>query len=485
MAERTTRLQIAMLVIAWMPDAAGSELVAAPCPANVDPEAVACGTLTVPEDYDAPDGRQLTLYLVVVPAVQEQPDTVPLVVLAGGPGNPVSDTAALYLEKGSPTYLLRRDRALILLDRRGTGRSNGLRCPALESRVALEPFYPPDLVRRCRDDLIANNDLTRFGTSEAARDLDVVREALEYERVDLWALSYGTVLAQVYLRAFPGRVRSAVLVGTAPLDARLPLFHAANAQRVLELVFFECQSDPGCSAAYPGLRSDWARVLARLTREAPVVTLKTGDDRQAWTGELRRDVFGEAFRTLLGSAASLRRVPWMIHQAARDDWSPLLEALASDEDPPFASGLFLSVTCAEATARITPEEVDPAVADTFLGDYRVRQQRAACEEWPKAQLPEEHFAPVASDVPVLLLVGDLDHVTPPAWSYQVARGLARSRVIAMPHGGHLFWDWGPGSTAGACFDELALEFFARGDARQLDTRCAERVVPPPFKESPP
>jgi pimeloyl-ACP methyl ester carboxylesterase len=462
------------------PGWAQSGLTPATCPEDIDSAAVVCGTLSVPEDYAAEGGRQIQLYVVVVPAAQEQAGEAPLVMLAGGPGNSVADTADWYLEEGSPTWLLRRDRPVILMDRRGTGRSNPLHCPSLETREPLERHYPPEEVRRCRDELAATNDLARFGTIEAARDLDRVRDALQHERVDLWATSYGTVLAQAYLRGFPGRVRSAVLVGTAPLDARFPLHHAASAQRVLDLVFFECQSEPRCNAAYPDLRNDWRNLLAHLEREAPTVTLKRAGGDDVWVGQLRRDVFGEAFRGLLSSAASLRQLPWIIHEAATGNLSPLLDALATPPDQFFATGLYLSATCAEATARITPDEIDPAVADTFLGDYRVREQHAACEQWPGAQLPEEFFEPVVSDLPVLLLVGDLDYVTPPIWSYQVARGLSHSRVITMPHGGHLFWDWGAENPSGECFDKLALEFYTRGDARQLDTGCAERVIPPPF-----
>lgn len=467
------------VALAWMPAAACAELTPSACPENVDADAVSCGILSVPEDYAAPNGRRIDLYVVVVPAVQAQATAVPLMVLGGGPGNPVADTADSYLDETSSAYGLRQDRALILVDQRGTGRSNPLHCVQIETRSPLESMYSLDLVRRCRDDLAANNDLTRFGTREAARDLDAVREALGFERVDLWALSYGTVLAQAYLGVFPERVRSVVLVGTAPLDARFPLFHAASAERVLDLVFFECQSDPRCNAVYPDLRGDWGRLLARLNGHPTVVTLGAGDG-EAWSGELRRDVFGEAFRTLLGSAADLRRVPRIIHAGASGNWSPLLEALTHPPDPFFAEGLYLSVTCAEATARIAAEAIAPAVAATFLGDYRVREQRGACAEWPQPELPEAQFAPVISDVPVLLLVGELDYVTPPAWSYQVARGLSGSRVVVMPHGGHLFWDWGADSPGETCFDELARQFFARGDARELDTSCAERVEPPPF-----
>lgn len=329
---RQLRACAAIAVFALIPlrSLASPELVRAQCLEGVDPDAVRCGTLSVPVDYQAPNGRQIDLYDIVIPAVQQRPGMVPLVPLAGGPGNSITDSAEWYLDEETAGFALRRDRPVVLVDQRGTGRSNPLHCTSLEARHPFDRFYPADDVRQCRDTLARQNDLEHFGTLVASRDLERVREALGFDRIDLWALSYGTVLAQVYLRDHPERVRSAVLVGTAPLDGRSPLYHAANAQ--------------------------------------------------------------------------------------------------------------------------------------------------SCVQWPQSSVPESFFDPVRSDVPVLLLAGDLDHVTPPAWSYQVARGFSRARVVTMPHGGHLFWDWGDGNDSGACFDAIAVEFYARGDAQALDTQCAERAM---------
>ena len=462
--------------MAWIEEAWPANLQPADCPDGVDPEAVRCATLQVPENYSEPDGRSIDLYLTIVPAVQANEAWVPLAILAGGPGNSIAGEAGWYLEEGRDWRL---ERPLILLDQRGTGFSNPLHCPRIEAQGSLENDYASDLVEACREQLSGKNDLRHFGTREAAQDLDRVREALGYEQIDLWGISYGTILAQAYLRAFPTRVRSAVLVGTALLDSRFPLYHASNAQRALDLLFFECQSDPACSAAYPDLRDDWQKLLNRLDRDPPEVTLQR-EGGEPWMGALGRGIFAEDFRGLLGSTGNTRRVPWIIHEAANDNFAPLLEALAGPPDDFFSYGLYLSVTCAEATARIESAQIEPAVMGTFLGDYRVREQIAACSAWPRAEIAKEFFQPVISDVPVLLLVGEMDATTPPMWSYQVARGLSQGTVVSMPYGGHLFWDWGEDQQGSECFDNLALAFYASGDAQALDTSCAQNVVPPPF-----
>ena len=437
------------------------------CPDGVSPGSVFCATLSVPADADDTGAGDLQLSVVVVPALEPKRGAAPLVQLAGGPGNPMTDTASWFLEPGSSSYELRRHRDVILIDQRGTGGSHPLRCPALETIHPLDRMYPPAQVRQCRDELEASHDLTSFGTLAAARDLDRVRQALGHDQVDLWAVSYGTVLAQIYLRTFPDRVRSAVLVGTAPLDARFPLYHATNAQRVLDLVFLECESEAACSRAFPDLRRAWARLLARLGSSEQQVAGKT----------IRRDVFGEAFRGLLSSTAGQRTVPWIIHEASRGNFQPFLDALPEPSDDGFAEGLYLSITCAESTAWIAADEIESAVAGTFLGEYRVREQMAACSEWPREKPPGTFLSPVDSAVPVLLLVGEMDAVTPPSWSERVARGLSNSLVVRMPHAGHLFWAWEPSAV---CFDELALELYSRGEVNGLDTSCATRAQPPSF-----
>jgi len=145
---------------------------------------------------------------------------------------------------------------------RGTGQSNPLRCPAIEDHVRAEPeapMFPPDLVADCARELAGTSDLSQYSTANAARDIDAVRAALGYERIDLNAASYGTTLALRYIQDFPDRVRSAVLVGAAPADKMPPAHHAVNAKRGLDLLFDACAADPDCARQYPDLRAELAK----------------------------------------------------------------------------------------------------------------------------------------------------------------------------------------------------------------------------------
>jgi pimeloyl-ACP methyl ester carboxylesterase len=467
--------------------AASAPLVAAPgklplatCgPAGARAE-ILCGTLAVPEDPARPQGRQVVLDVVVLPALEGLGTGGAMFQLEGGPGLAASDSRDFYLAEGRE---YRRGRDVVLADQRGAGHGpRALRCARLEARTPLDDDYGRAAVDECRAELERRVDLTQYSTWIAAGDVDAVRAALGYERIDLWALSYGTKLAQVYLKRFPDRVRTAFLIGTVALDYQPPLFHAAVAQRALDGVFFDCQMDAACRGAFPGLRADWQRVLARLDGGPVQVTVPKGEKRGEKTPErtveVRRGAFVEAVRGLLAVTESQRKLPRLIHAAAAGDFVPLVTQLGTGPSP-FAEGLYLSVTCAEGSARIDPATVPAATAGTFLGDYRVRGELDACSRWPKATLPEGFFTPATAGAPVLVVSGGGDHVAAPEWSDEVCAKLPKCRLVRVPHLGHAPFDVGAWK-GGDCVDRLALDLFARGNAETVDASCVAAMVPPPF-----
>ncbi|HSP17148.1 MAG TPA: alpha/beta fold hydrolase [Thermoanaerobaculia bacterium] len=421
-----------------------------PCP-DKTPE-LRCGTVTVPENRDHPQGRTIDLNVVIVQARNARTGAPPLFHVDGGPGIAATDAAAFYLGPGS---LYRQDRDVVLFDQRGTGGSNPLRCPALEHRGPLQAMYSRNEINACIRDLKKRADLTQYSTENSADDIDRVREALGYPSIDIWALSYGTFLAQEYLKRYPERVHRVVLVGFVPLDYRAPLYHAANGQRVLDLVLYECQFDETCRTKYPDLRGDWRSLLRSL-------------------GE-RRGPIMEALRSSLGTAAAQRRTPFLIHAAAHGNLQLLLESFPKDSSR-FAEGLNLSIVCSEAVSRIDPADVPGATSGTFVGDYRVRQDMAACENWPRHRVRDGFYDPLKTSPPILVIAGEMDNVAAPEWGYRFCSVLSECRFALIPNLGHGPFDldaW----TNGACFDEIAAGFFRDG----LDTSCLKRMQPPPFK----
>ena len=325
-------------------------------------------------------------------------------------------------------------------------------------------MYVDAEVRSCRAALGKNVDLTSYTTAEAAEDIDAVRRALHYERIDVWALSYGTRLAQVYMKRHPDRLRRSVLVGFVPLDYRT-LFHAANAQRVLDLLFFKCQADVRCGSTYPHLREDWNAVLRSLTEGRAVANGVA----------IVRGPFAEAVRALMGTAAGQRELPSMIHAAAAGDYAPFLARFPKDSSN-IAEGLYLSIACSEGVSRIAKSDLEPTTADTFVGDYRVQQELAACAQWPAIAPPTAFYDPPGSPLSILILGGEMDHVAPPDWGREFCDRISGCDYLFVPDLGHGPFDLEAWSTVLLRRDRST--FLATG---RTDASCLRTMRPPKFK----
>jgi pimeloyl-ACP methyl ester carboxylesterase len=442
-------------------------------PALIDSVSVLVGKLVVPENRAQPGGRTISLHIVIVPALTDGIKEAPLFDLAGGPGIAASGAAAWYAAD-STGYRATRD--IVLVDQRGTGQSNPLRCPELETAGKLERMYDPAAVRRCRDELSKDADLAQYGTLNAVHDLDAVRVALGYEKIDLMGLSYGTIVAQVYMREYPQNVRCAVLTGTVPVDEKLPLHHARGAEDVLQKIVDDCERDPQCDLQFSSLRGEWRDFLASL--DAAPVSAVYSDTADTRLVTLERGPFCEALRTLLMTTSMQRRMPFIIHRAAIGDFNPFFEVVSplSGAVSPFAEGMYLCVTCPEGTQRITSDEIETETAGTFPGRYRVDEQVGACNEWGLTPLSDEALAPVSASIPTLLIAGSMDYVTPVAWAQQVSSRLTDSRVVVIDYLGH----YPEGLANMECLDELIRAFLRAGTTAGLDDSCVETMTPPPF-----
>jgi pimeloyl-ACP methyl ester carboxylesterase len=450
--------------------------------AGIDGE-ILCGKLTVFENRETGSGRTIDLNVVVVPALDSTSLEEPLFDLAGGPGVAATAAAGFYANEGKE---YRRHRDVVLVDQRGTGNSNPLTAaPRTRSpQDYLTEMYPVEYVKTLRKALEQRADLTQYTTSIAMDDLDDVRAWLGYDRINLFGLSYGTRAVLVYMRQHPDRVRSAILVGVAPTYLKMPLHHARAAQRAMELLLEECASDTACHQAFPQLKQEWEEVLARLGQEPARVEYSPPDKSAKVLVEIQRDIFAEKLRNRMYSRENAKGIPLIIHQAAQGDFASFLkDVIPADRSVPdfIADGMYLSVTCAEDTPFIDQDEARRANAGNPFGNYRVFQQIRACSMWPQGKIPDGYHQPVTSNSPVLIFSGYMDPVTPPERGEEVASHLPNSRHVIIPHGGHGI----EGLTNIECLDKLMLEFLSKGNAKELDTTCVERVLSPPFviKES--
>ena len=443
-----------------------------------------CGTLQVWENRTTSSGRRIPIRFVVVPGTGTGPARGALTYLAGGPSDAATDAAAWI-----PSHFAaaREGRDVLLVDQRGGGGSNPLHCalygPREDAASYLGAFLPAERVRACVPEVQAKADLAHYTTDQAADDLDEVRAALGYERLDLFGGSYGTRLALVYMRRHPERVRSAVLLGAVPTGAAIPLNTAPDADRALFGVVAECEAEAACRAAFPELRAEVGRSLAHFARgpvQVEVASPATGEPARI---ALSRDLYAEAVRYLLYGSGSAGLVPVMVHQAAGGDFGPIAE-VALDRRMNLVDsgshGLYLAVTCAEDVPFADPAEGARLARGTFLGDYRLRDQRAACAAWPRAPIEPRFREPVVSEAPTLVLSGQWDPATPPRDGERVARHLRNSLHVVVPSGGHGFG----GLENAECVDRLMNEFVREASVAALDTACVRTVRRRPFRTAP-
>lgn len=437
-------------------------------------EKARCGTFEVFENRAAKSGRKIKINVVVFPATGRETSPDPLFYIAGGPGSSATEDAP-YIAQQYAKVRERRD--LVFVDQRGTGGSNPLNCDLFDPQDLqsyLGDYFPLADVRKCREQLEAKADLKLYTTHIAVDDLDDVRAALGYERINIVGASYGTRAAQVYIRRHGEHVRAVVLHGVSLTGQLMPRDFPRDTERALEGVLDECAADESCRAAFPDLRAESKAVLDKLTRGPVEVELKNAQTGEAIHLKLSRDLAAEAVRYMLYQPDAASRIPLYIHSAARGDFAPLAKSAILYRRQIVATGsngMYLSVTCAEDLPWIKQGEGERVAAKTFLGDYRLRQQRAACALWPRGEIPKGYAEPTRSGVPALILTGQWDPVTPPAYGDTAARFLANSLHVVVPHGGHGF-----GGLDGLdCVQNLVADFFERGTAKGLDTSCVKNI----------
>ena len=440
------------------------------------PDAAVCGSLTVPEDRSHPEGRQIDLNVRVVPAVASDPAPDPVFFLAGGPGG-----AATQSWWGAPDLfpIVHWDRDIVLVDQRGTGGSNELLWRDTPDLSGLSRHEMSVTLAAWLDQALAGLDADpRFYASpQAADDLDDVRAALGYDRIDLYGGSYGATLAQYYLRQHGSHVRSVVLDGGTLLD--VPIFERIprSSQAALDSVLERCAADTRCHAAFPDPAGDLERAIARLAKH-PVRTAL----RDPWTDDPivvnAAALAGEIHSLLVASDSA--DVPLVLHQAATGTIEPIAERIRDASEDPSTSAqamvMYWSIACSEGWARFDPGKTARLGAGSYLLSSELdtaRSARLGCGLMPEASLLPGDAEPVRSDVPVLLLNGAEDPQDPPSNVADAGTELPNGLAIAVPALGHTVGGFG-------CLPDIVAAFFEAGSVDGLNTSCINTMTPTPF-----
>jgi pimeloyl-ACP methyl ester carboxylesterase len=405
-------------------------IVSPPDPANTD-----CGWLVTAADRDDPGAGELRLPVVRVRATSPDAQADPIVFLGGGPGDHTLTQLAEW-----HSLLRTPERDLVLFDQRGSGFAQpSLRCPEFIAAAIDSADKEPDAAHAmlatsldvCAEQVSTSGvSLQAYSTRENAADVDDVRRVLGYEAVNLVGLSYGTRLALAVLRDHPEGVRSVVLDSPAPPHIDWFAERAPNAERSLDLLFAACAAEAACADAHPRLEERFWSLTDRLDRDPLAMRTLDPETTSAVTWRIDGNaLIGIVFRQLY-DASAIPRLPRVIADveagtdaALRIPLTQLLGVLRGR-----SHGMNHLVMCNDEYPFFDRAAI-PGTAEPRLELWAVQDlQRylGFCERHGLTEAPPAENEPVTSDVPVLLLAGEFDPITPPSWTERAAETLSAS-----------------------------------------------------------
>lgn len=439
---------------------------------------VQCARHQIPEDYANPDGKKIELFIVRLPARKPKQEFEPMLFLAGGPGQAASD-GYLHIDRNFPA--LAKERDFYLVDQRGTGHSNLFSCEGvMESEDLVELQMDPEKIQefssKCLEQL--PGDPRQYTTSVAIKDFEAVRQALGVEHWNLFGASYGTRVAIHYMRRFPEAVRTAVLDSLVPPDLTLGTEIALLSQAVLSHMYQRCAEDEACDSRFPNLEAETEQLFARL-KEGPIeVQAESFSSGQIETIRFTHAHLMLLVRMYLYNSSSLALLPPMLHEAAaNDNFAPLARAaLTASEsmDDMLALGMHNSVMCTEDVRFYgASEDLNRKNQKTYMGTAFLENLQAMCQAWPIGVMDEDFKEPLKSDLPVLLLSGEQDPITPPKYGERVKQHLTNAKHLIADGQGHFVSIQG-------CAPHLVAKFVSEASVDDLNASCLDRLSAAPL-----
>jgi pimeloyl-ACP methyl ester carboxylesterase len=461
---------------------------------------VDCGYLSVPEKRSAPDARFIRLHVAIFRAPTPQAGAEPLLYLEGGPGGSAIKQMEDAFERFFSPFNTTRD--FIVLDQRGTGYSKpSILCEELtalefeqldEVNLPLAQELEAQLaaVAACRERFAAQGvDLSAYNSAENAADVEDLRRALGIEKWTLYGISYGTRLALTVMRDYPEGVRSVILDSAYPPEADLYATFAPHYVRALGTLFTACAEDADCASAYPDLERVFYATIARLDKNPINIQASLRESGENYIVSINGRRLAQLVFKSLYQTNIIPYLPQIIMDASRDRFGlfGVLYMAYFESGLDFSDGMNFSVQCGEEVAFSDPALTTASIAQyPALASFLVRTPEGGDEIYPlcatwgvEAADPRENL-PVTSDIPTLVMAGEYDPITPPAWGEQVAAHLPRSYFYTYAGLGHGV------TTDGGCPLEMALAFLENPD-QAPDSTCLNEMAAPTFiivKEEP-
>lgn len=438
-----------------------------------------CGEFEVYENRETMTGRTIPMQIVIYPATGDQPVADPIFQFTGGPGMGAAEFAGYIIGSDTP---FNDQRDIVYIDQRGTGGSNGLKCKPTGDATALstwlDDMFPPDYVDRCREALSKRADLSLYTTPIAMDDINEVRAALGYDQINITGGSYGTRACLTYMDRHGETVRTSILAGVAPSFMAIPETFAEETERALQAAIRDCQADPTCHKTFPNLAENVQKIRSQLAEKPVVMTVTNPLTKAPEEVTYGLNSLLTFTRAMLYTTYRTKFLPLRYQQMAAGDFEMMIieSALyARGINNAVAEGMYLSVTCSEDDPHYNYAEAAQGAKGTFLGDYRIAQQRRACDRWVRSNLPAGFFEPVTSHIPTVILSGEWDPVTPPHWGDEAAVNLSNATHIVVPYAAH-----GLGMAPDHGLNDMLSDFLAAASWKNVDFSDLKNVKRPSF-----
>ncbi len=493
-ARTTICCTLAALALAGLSSPVASASVQfVPCAAEVGYQ---CGSLGVPLDRGggAAGAVSLSIERKLAGGVGGSPSQSAVVPLAGGPGQPALPFASFAAESMAPAL---HGRDELVFDQRGTGSSDALSCPALESASTAAPDR---VIARCAEEIGPARG--GFTTQESVQDLEALRVALGYQKLVLYGTSYGTKVALEYAERYPQNVEALVLDSVVPSTGPEP-FEIPTLQAVAPVVRELCAGTE-CAGITSDALGDLVTLIARLHAHALTGSVFDGRGHRHGASLSEAGLLSVLQDGDLNPALRALQ-PAAVRSALGGDPSPLLrlQALAQGLIPnvprSHAAGhengepnetLFFTTTCeetlfpwqrgaapatrmsealgflhAQPAAAFAPFDAATALEASIVG---------ACDRWPDASPPPPAPSPLPA-VPTLILSGAQDLRTPTTNAIRVAAQIPGAQLEVVPFTGHSVI----GSDLTGCAAK-ALDAFFSSQAVAPCTSTTDALAPTPI-----
>jgi pimeloyl-ACP methyl ester carboxylesterase len=444
---------------------------------------VECGDLYVLENREQNDGREIRLHVAIARSYSDGPKPDPLIFLSGGPGS--FSLEWLYRNLGRYTDILKH-RDVIFFDPRGVGFSEpSLDCPEVmesfhgtlgrehSSKEWVDSIVTANLA--CRKHLLeAGIDLSAYNSAEMAADVNDLRAALGYEKVNLYGVSYGSRTALTVMRDYPVILNSVVLDSVVPLEKDILGSDLISADQALNSVFEHCAADSACNAAYPDLQTAYRELIAQL--DANPITIKvthlvTNEVYDVWVDD---SILGASIHEALYNYETIVYLPKLIYDTLDGDDEEYKTLATSLEIYLFygdysSEGMRYSVLCSDEGTFTSLESAqkkyistNPAIAEFINNDLEMIYR--TCDVWGAKIADPIENQPVFSNIPTLVLAGEFDPITPPSFGQLVADTLENAYYVEFPGLGHnVFADR-------SCARDIVAEFLEKPDTKP-DSSC--------------